>query len=163
MGFGKDGTGAILREHNAITTGTLASVTAVKQAGAIAIEDDFRIIKVEYIATQGINNDFGTGETVVLGIANDELSVAEIAECLVTDGPVDRNDRVQMERAERAVWLIDVIGDDPFTVARGEKVLRWTFSNPEGWTWFAWNPMADALAASSVINLDMKYFGVWVT
>lgn len=164
MGFGKDGKGAILIEADGITLGTLADRTAVKANAQLAIQDDFRIIKTEVKAMcQGLT---AQEYPVYFGIADHELSVAEIKECLDTDGPLDRNDRVAVERAERPVWLLGQFGrasSSELIAVEVEKTLRWTFSNPEGWTFFAFNHSGGALTTGGSIRFQAKHFGVWVT
>ncbi len=169
MGFGKDGKGAIIRENVTITVGGLAAVAVIKGT-SLSISEDFRILKTEYFISQS-GNWGAVGDEVIIGFADDELSVGEIAECLNVDGPVDRNDRLAEERVMRAVWsLIDLKGDSTTVVMQPpndgkfmEHKPRWTFSNPEGWTWFAYNPLSGALTAGAVFIINAKYFGVWVT
>ncbi len=169
MGFGKDGKGVIVRETQTITVGGLTSGTTIK-GGTLTLSEDFRILKTEYLITQ-IGNWGAIGDEVVIGIADNELSVGEISECISIDGPLDRNDNVGHERSMRPVWLLlDLKGDSTTTVKEppndGQMMtfnLRWTFSDPEGWTWFAFNPLAGSLTAGAVFNIIAKHYGVWVT
>lgn len=171
MGFGKDGKGAIITHADIITLSTLANNTALKQASPLVLDEDFRLIKMEMAATLvGL-----TAEEVPihLYIVNDELTVAEIAECITNAGPVDRNDRVAQERAERAVFLIGTFPEGVTTSVpvhgragmEGiiEQTIRWTFSNPEGWAIVAFNQSGGTLTTGAVIRFVAKYFGVWVT
>ncbi len=108
----------------------------------------------------------------MLGICNGELSVAEIAEALTVDGPGDRNDRVNQEQAERAVWIIgtpdatgggtqfNLKGQNGSTIIEWKK--RWTFSDPEGWDFFIFN-LGTALTTGGNANLLATNYGVWVT
>ena len=174
MGFGKQGKGCILREIQTITVGALASGVAIKAASQVAIEDDFRIMKSEYFM---VVRDQAAGSVVpvdhlLIGIANNELSVGEIAECIAVDGPKDRNDAVPNERSHRAVWLLEIlehIGDANLAnrnsreSTKGEWVNPWTFSNGDGWTWFAYNPSGAAATSGMVIDIVAKHYGVWVT
>lgn len=163
MGFGKDGKGVIIRDTDLITLGALASNAVVKQSNALAIEDDFRIIKLEVLPNVELMTA-GEGQ-VVFGIADDELTVTEIAEALVVDGPVDRNDRVKDEQASRPVWALCQMNNPNEMPNNGmpiEKTLRWTFSNPEGWAFFAFNVGA-TLTTGGVIRFQAKFYGVWVT
>ncbi len=169
MGFGKDGKGVIIREDDIITLATLASKTVVKQDAALVMAEDFRMIKVRsFIHLHGGTFTDNDGP-LIIGIANDELTVAEIKECLEANGPLNRNDRIPEERSMRAVFelamlqfveggaVVQQIVETPL-----ESIIRWTFSNPEGWTWFAYNFGGSALATGGVIKLRNKYFGVWV-
>ncbi len=175
MGFGKDGRGVIMRfGDNADDVSALAALTALKVTASITLGEDFRLIKIaELLAyVTGLVAD----EALQLGIADGELSVAEIAEAIVVAGPSDRNDNLARERAERPVWLLGGVaaGDGGGAGAAGliksmkmlqhEKVLRWTFSDPEGFDFFWWNPTNAAISAGSQeASLRCKLFGVWVT
>lgn len=170
MGFGKDGKGVILRESQTITLGTLASSTAIKAASNLAVTEDFRIIKSEILVSfRAMQPD---ESPIILGLADNELSVAEIGECLLVDGPVDRNDRQKEEEATRPVW--EICQNTPQVFAGPsdnapnnglpiEKTFRWTFSNDEGWCWFAWNASGAALDGGGSIVIHAKHFGVWVS
>ncbi len=172
MGFGKDGKGAILKERVKITVGNLAADTGILSTSgnriSDALQDDFRIIKTEYIVTK--RDQTGGEGTLLLGIADGELSLAEIEENIELAGPVDRNDRISTERAERPVWVLGHMGDNDDLVGVGsggfqptrEKVLRWTFSNPEAWDWFVYNS-GTILTAGTIVEIYAKHFGVWVT
>ncbi len=170
MGFGKDGKGALIRESTSLDLGTLGAVTAIKADAALVIGDDFRLLKSEIMAT--LERDLGgTDEAVLIGIADNELSVAEIAECLVANGPIDRNDNLANERAMRPVWIIGQfrgVGAVE-TIHMGLPIIHkgkpWTFSNPEGWTFFAFNPTGAALADTNTpeVKLFATHYGVWVT
>ncbi len=170
MGFGKDGKGVIIRETVGLTIGALVAGAVVKHTAGLTLGEDFRIIKTEFFVNQLAN--FGAvGDSIIIGICNGELSETEIAESLAVDGPNDRNDRVPEEQAMRAVWPIVHIKGNSTTVPEQppndglpmEKVLRWTFSNPEGWSWYAQNPLQGALTTGAVFQIRAKYFGVWVT
>ncbi len=171
MGFGKDGKGVIIREKPVITVGGLASIAVIKQAGGITLQSsDFRIIKTEYMIVQ--RGAFGAeGDSVLIGLADNELSVTEIAEAINVDGPVDKNDHVKMEQASRPVWLLAHIKEPHQSttsyanirdLAPSEKVFRWTFTATEAWTWFAYNPLGGALTTGAVFVIFAKHYGVWV-
>ncbi len=171
MGFGKDGKGVIITHADIVTLATLANNTAIKQASPLALQEDFRLIKLTMAAALvGLT----PGEVPIhFYLCNGELTVAEIAENITNAGPLDRNDRVQQERAERAVFLIGtfpegVVADIPVHGDGGEegiinKTIRWTFSNPEGWAIVAFNQAGVTLTTGAVIRFVSKYYGVWVT
>ncbi len=172
MGFGKGGTGAIIKERTSVALSTLGQNIAIKIDGApVAITDDFRILKSEvFCEIEGLTS--GQGNGLMLGIADDELTVAEIAEAINQSGPVDRNDNVANERAMRPVWLISALDELGGAVvgrfhgdAGGSRIewkKRWTFSNPEGWIFFIWNESA-ALTTGATARLVATHYGVWVT
>ncbi len=168
MGFGKNNTGAILRSKEAVVLLTLAADTAILFGSGITIGEDFRILKSETVAfVEGLTS--GDGDGLMLGMANGDLSVTEIAECLLVDGPTDRNDAVKNERAMRAVWIIGGINDLQHNFRgkeSGGNIIvhkpRWTFSDPEGWNYFIFNAGL-ALTTGSTAKLISTIFGVWVT
>ncbi len=169
MGFGKDGKGVIITQADLVTLGTLANNAYIKQAGAIAISEDFRLIKVE-LAAEMVGGTGGESPLHVY-LTNDELTVAEVAEAITVAGPVDRNDRVAQEQAERAVFLLGSfrvtsnnahIHGPKAQQAIIEKTIRWTFSNPEGWSIGVFNQSGGTLTTGAVMRFVAKYFGVWV-
>ncbi len=165
MGFGKDGKGAIIYEKNIITLGALANATTKKADGQIALTEDFRLIKSEImVVAQGV----AAGDApLCFGIADNELTEAEIAEVMEQSGPVDKNDNLRSERAMRPVWPLMYLGDgDEADVPQDgiyEKVLRWTFSDADGWVFFIHNDTGGALTTGAVVRFRAKHFGVWVT
>ncbi len=175
MGFGKDHRGMILREKVTLTVGGLAANSVVFHTGGIILETtSFRILKTEYFVTQ--SGAFAAeGDEVIIGIANGELSAAEVASSLISAGPDDRNDRVGEELAMRAVWLTGPNIKEPadpaavttFSAPSNSGLLmsfslRWTFTPTEGWNWFAFNPLGGALTSGAVFFITAKHFGVWV-
>ncbi len=169
MGFGKDGKGAIIRERITLTAGNLAAAGVVKHTSGLTLGEDFRILKIKYHLT--LQGNFGAlGDQVIVGFANGELSTSEISNCINTDGPNDSNDRLNTEQAERAAWLWHQIVGSSTTVPNAaledgrvlEQTPRWTFSNPEGWAWFLYNPLGGALTSGLVISVNATYYGVWV-
>ncbi len=172
MGFGKDGKGEIITETKQQALGTLGNVTAITVATPLVMAEDFRIIKTEMAAlVTGLTTAEGQG--LMIGIANGALTVAQIAEAISAQGPLNRNDRARQEFAMRFVKLLATIagGDNASTVKRFEnaegggmisETIRWTFSSPEGWQFFVWNNGV-ALTTGSSVRLQAKHFGVWVT
>ncbi len=170
MGFGKDGKGVIIHETNIITLGTLADGAAViADVDAIILTEDFRSLKTEFFI--GTNESIAAGDgPIYIGIADGELTAPEIAEQLAQNGPLGRNDNLRTERGMRPIWVLDVFGPgqqngtgDKAFHGMAKKNLRWTFSNPAGWNWFAFNQSGGALVTGTVIRLRAKHFGVWVT
>lgn len=173
MGFGKQGTGVIIRNTTADALGALTQNDVVK-LDAITMGEDFRMLKSQIFSSiSGLTAGEGIG--LLFGVCNGELSVAEIAECLTTDGPTDRNDRVLEEQANRFVQLLgrylpsghqtsptELIlfgeGGQPFV----EHKPRWTFSNPEGWDYFVIN-MSTAITTGATAVMMNRHYGVWVT
>ncbi len=112
MGFGKDGKGVIIYEDLQITVGNLASQAAVAAAGGITLGEDFRMLKSEIHILMGDPGWGAIGDTVIIGIADGELSVGEIAQAINANGPTDRNDNLLTEQANRPVWpIVTLVGD----------------------------------------------------
>jgi len=171
MGFGKNGTGAILRTKETVGLATLAADAAIKLTSGITPKEDFRMLKAEIIAhVEGITTLEGTG--LMIGIANGDLSVTEIAEAILADGPNDRNDRVKQEKAERFVKTFGLLDKQlsqtggNFVGKGGDRVLevkpRWTFSDPEGWDLFIFNN-GNTLTTGATVELIATYYGLWLS
>ncbi len=174
MGFGKDGKGVMIIENPTVALGALAAGTAILLTGGVTIQEDFRILRSDIMALiAGLTAGEGIG--LLFGIANGELSATEIAQALLVEGPVDRNDAVSNERAGRNVKVLsalDLYGNPSATAGllRGENggpiiqsKHRWTYSDPEGWNFFVFNASAGTLTTGSVCDVNVKHFGVWVT
>ncbi|CAN8138849.1 hypothetical protein THIOSC15_1170001 [uncultured Thiomicrorhabdus sp.] len=164
-GFGKDGRGSITYENLQQALGTLGNRTAItidtSRSSHNDLGDDFRIIKMEVTAAW---NGWTAGEgPVLIGLASGELTVAEIAECLES-APSDRNSHDAMASAHWPVWPLGFVngynGETRITV---EKTIRWTFSDPEAFQFFAYNMDAGSLTTGSSVTILAKIFGVWVT
>ncbi len=171
MGFGKDGTGSIIRENRATALGALAADAAIKMTG-LTLAEDFRILRSDVFAHVDILTA-GEGQGLLFGIANGELTAVEIAECLNDNGPSDRNDRALHETASRNVKvlssaiLIDSGGvSRHFVGDQGGPMItskhRWTYSDPEGWAFFVYND-GPTLTTGSICRYQATQFGVWVT
>ncbi len=173
MGFGKDGKGVIIREAPTVALATLAADTALVMGKNVTLAEDFRMLKSKIRGTlKGVT----TGELeagLMLGIANGQLTAAQIKASLEANGPNDRSDRASIELAERYVQLIGefrgvnnndseigLMGDEggPVVVIKP----RWTFSDPESWQFFIWNNGAAPTTGASVV-LQVVHYGVWVT
>ncbi len=162
MGFGKDGKGVIIRKRHFITLANLASQTVIFEGTPLVFGEDFRLIKAEFII-QSENST--TDESVMIGLADGDLTIVEIKESLEATGPVDRNENVQNERAMRPVWPICQVGNATRVPNDGlpiEQVFRWTFSDPEGWNIFAYNNSGSILTTGMLVPVLAKYYGVWV-
>ncbi len=164
MGFGKDNKGVIIREDNAIALGALAARTVILFP-ALALEEDFRMLKSEIWAILDDHAN-GDGAKIVLGLACAELSLAEVEEALEINGPINRNDRLQEERATRPVWLIEGFEEKSDAsvqrMAKQEWKKRWTFSNADGWNFFIYNQSNGPLTTGSTVRISATHYGVWV-
>jgi len=172
MGFGKDGKGAMIRENNSLTVGTLLAADLVSMP-AIAVTEDFRILKTEvYAHIEGLTAGEGIG--LILGIADAELSDTEIEEALEINGPLDRNDRLSYEKVTRPVWpiaaleIVDAGGlAQRFIGLNGGPMIewkkRWTFSSPEGFEFWLYNDGVGTITTGATLKVLATHYGVWVT
>ncbi len=170
MGFGKDGKGAIIRENLTITLGGLASGSAITGT-ALVLGAPFRILKSEIFAHCDALTA-GDGQGLLLGIANGELSAADIAGCLTTNGPLDFNDRSGLETAERNVKVLSATefrdtaatsrsfsGEDGGPMITSKH--RWTYGAPEAWDWFVFND-GPTITTGAVVRIVVVHFGMWI-
>ncbi len=171
MGFGKNDTGVIIRDVTAGAVGSLPAVTAVAFAGP-AITDDFRMLKMESL---GIVTGLTTTEyeSLIFGIANADLSVTEIKECIEANGPLNRNDRDLQEFAMRNVKVISQLKHErgplePTTVRLDHNDLpvvskhRWTYSKGVGWQYFLYNRGSQTLTTGAIFRSLHTIFGLWL-
>ncbi len=170
MGFGKDNRGAIIRETQTITVGALAADAAVTGT-ALAITDDFRILKTVIDAhIDGLTAAEGIG--LRLGIANGDLTVAQIAEAITTDGPLNSSDRDKIEEAERFAKQFAIAEfsnaaetEMQFKNEQGGALIevkpRWTFNKGVGWDWFVFNN-GPTLTTGASLRIVATHYGVWV-
>lgn len=166
-------TGQIIREETTIALAALASKTALPFGDLNnAMVEDFRILKSEVVAfIDGLTAN--EADDIYLGIANGELTAAEIAEAIVMDGPLNRNDRLLTERSMRFVKIFASLElKNPATDVKGAFVdrsnsammvikPRWTFANPDAWNWFIFNN-GTALTTGSSVRLIASSYGLWV-
>ncbi len=174
----KDSKAVIVTEIQTVALGTLADQAALKFTQLTLVED-FRILKSEIVAlVVGIDdNDLVAG--LLFGIANNNLTVAEIAEAITVQGPLNRNAREEHEQTGRWVKILSAAETLPrgpqstlgtetvvFRGAGGEPMIiskdRWTYANPEGWCFFLFNNTGSAFATGAIARLSAKHFGVWV-
>lgn len=163
MGFGKDGKGVIIYHNDeSVLGGALGAGNAgvIPMDPGTSIEEDFRLLKLQgcfHVA------NLAAGELVIIGIADGELTATEIQEALQAS-PVDSNDNLNNERAQRPVFpLAYLSGDEPSKMVDLEASVRWTFSDNEFVQWFVFNPSDTAAHAGALTVISFaKLFGVWV-
>jgi len=160
-----------MRDESSLSLGALEQGTCVKVDGVL-ITEDFRMLKAEIsVHINGLTPL--DGNNLILGIANGELTVDEIAEAIVANGPINRTQRLQQERAERNVKIVSTTDKQlsSETIARfrnkyGGPIIElkhpWTYSNSDGWSWFIYN-RGPGLTAGGAASLLATYYGVWVT
>ncbi len=170
MGFGKDGTGVILREARGQAIGALASEAAIILGTNTAILERFRIIKLEvYAVINAMTTGEGTG--LLFGIADGDFSISEIEAAIEVTGPLGPNDNVLEEVAERYVKILGAVDRETGTEAifenekgghKMERNIRWTFARTKSWNFFIYN-LGAAFTTGATCNLRATSYGVWVT
>ncbi len=165
MGFGKDGRGVIVRMNEQQALGTLGAVTAIL-AKNFAFTEDFRCISVNLDFTMS-NLTLGQGP-IGIYLANGNMSVAEVAETLTVQGPLGPNAQTENEQAMRPVYRLGVFGHGEVLAEHmhfsSKRNIRWTFSNPDGISIFAFNHSTSSALSTTdpVVNIMGDIFGVWV-
>ncbi len=171
-GFGKDGKGQILYDTSLSSVDLTAITTrdVVELGGAYheALEEDFRMLRCDYWI--GIN----PAQAIVIldgplmvGLAAANLTAAQIEEAIEAI-PVNRGDTA-LEASMRPVWPLEVfnlwdVDSGPIdTTRKGTFNPKWTFQNPDGWTWWTYNMSDATMVTGSDISIFAKYFGVWVS
>ncbi len=171
MGFGKDGKGVIIKAVASITVGALAQFDVVKSAGPV-ITEDFRMIKtVLQAAIVGVTA--AESPYLVLGIANNKLTAAEIEGSIEAAGPLHRSDHILQEAAERytkdlaMTERMDPADTEGRFVGRDggpiiEETIRWTFDAPAGgWCHWLYN-LGDGLTTGATVTVKSTHYGVWI-
>ncbi len=170
MGFGKDHKGVIIREFHSNALGALANSTAII-VGNIVLEEDFRVLK-KILTVNVANLTAGQGAGLVFGVSNAELTLLELQEAILVDGPTNRNDRLKEERAGRHVHIVGHARTDgvnattlQFEGMNGANIIedkfRWTYSDPEGWDYFVFNA-STVLTSGAIVTTIATVYGVWV-
>lgn len=171
MGFGKNETGVIVRDVTAGALGAVSATAAVKFAGP-EITDDFRMLKMESLGVvTGLTS--GEAKSLIFGIANDDLSAADIAEAINSGAPLNRADRDLTEFAMRNVKILSQLQPGPLTdnthmllQKNGgdpvESKHRWTYTKGVGWAYFIYNRGDVALTTGAIFRSSHTIFGLWL-
>ncbi len=168
MGFGKDGKGIIIRETDTITLSTLLNGAFIKQNNPLAITNDFRIIKSEYV--MGFTAHTAGEVPIDVYLINDDLSAADVAGAITIDGPLGKADRDKAEAAMRFVKLLGTLQQQAVGHLLGpqnqhgvvEIIPRWTFALGVGWAVGAFNNSGATLTTGTEVRFSAKHYGVWV-
>lgn len=169
MGFGKDGRGVILYGGCQINIGGLASLDVIG-ASMLTFTEDFRLLKLEgWGATDSYT--VGASHALLVGLADGDLSDAEIEECLEARSQ-HPNDRISVEQSERPVWPLGILTERQISASEMAALLnngqsavwkqRWTFG-PSGIKIWAYNfDNTGAFGTAAYLNFYCKLYGVWV-
>ncbi len=176
MGFGKNKTGAIVRESTTQALGALAARAAIFMAGP-TLTEDFRMLKSE-ITCFVDSLTAGQGDFLQLYLVQSGVSLAQAEAAIETTGPLQRGNRDGEEIAERFVrgygitlphqhdgeteaMFVDAINGTPTIVAKP----RWTMPNRVGtasWNYMIFNAGA-TLTTGSTARLRATHYGVWLS
>ncbi len=172
MGIGKDGKGAMLREHRSQALSTLANTVGIFVGTKLAIAEDFRMLKAEVAAgIDGLAPGEGTG--LYLYLVDTDLGLTEVDETIENNGPLSIQDSILEAIAERKVQLVGVfeggVGDTAGMfrdVMTGAPVLtikpRWTFGNGKSWNYLVFNRSGSTLTTGATVKINSTTFGVWI-
>ncbi len=170
--------GVIITEVQTVALGTLADQAAIELT-SLTLAEDFRILRSEIFAGAINFDDNEELQGLLFGIVNGALTAPLIANAVVAGGPLNRNDRLNIELAER--WVKVLSQATPVTqgnlsdrtnqscMFRGEgnsplitSKDRWTYQASEGWSFFVFNNTGSALTTGATARVTAKHFGVWV-
>ncbi len=171
--------GSIITEVQTIALSTLADQAAIKYT-QLTLEEDFRILKSEIFAGFNEADEDDNLSGLLFGIANNNLTVAQIAEAITAQGPLGRDSVTPKEHANRWVKVLSQAITLPQGASNAQTGIqgiwpgeggspmitskdRWTYSDPDGWCFFVFNNTGSALATGAKARLTAKHFGVWVT
>lgn len=170
MGFGKDGKGVIIRESRSQALGTLANGSAILIGTKLGTLERFRMLKAEIYCVVTLVTT-GEGSGYIFGLADGDLTLAEIEGAIESSGPLGPNDSITEAISDRPVWFTGMTDKEsgvtvPFENETGGHMMtakpRWTFGRSKSWNWFIYNQGA-APTTGSVASIRCKEFGVWVT
>ncbi len=104
---------------------------------------------------------------ILWGISDNEMTIAEISETLLLNGPLIRGEIPGEERAMRPVWPLGVLTNSGNAVGHKidmtESKIRWTFKEGIGFNFWVFNMDDAALSAGSQeVGFLGTAFGVWV-
>ncbi len=174
MGFGKDGKGVIIMQDLEQTIGTLAQNAGLIISTNPPILERFRMLRADLFATM---TSVAAGELggAELYLADGDLTLPEIEEALEQNGPNGPNDTVAEAIAMRAIFRVGAALARDVSIAQegvhlindtGGPLLsvkpRWTFARTKSWNWVLYNN-GPAPTTGSILKINAKAFGVWVT
>ncbi len=134
----------------------------------LTLADDFFAKFVDYAFNWHTPN-FVAGEGIVLVyLVAGDLSTSEFYEAFDTDGPAERSDRIETERATRPIWPIGYLPhrDASLDFLFGRFTLPgkgWMFSDSDGWRWAFINEGSQNFTTGQVIEMSSAWFGRWVS
>lgn len=167
-GVGKDGALTVLHFSNDVDVGSLGPNSVASVSAGPLMTQRYRIIRMKgWVAGDALTSDIGP---VVFGLTDDQLSLAEIDECMSAI-PTRKNDTPMIEEAARAVFPFGAV----FKSGGDGRVLEpfdskdWPFSGHtveigDNIKMFAWNAdQMSTLGANDQVNFYCKIWGVFIS
>ncbi len=148
-----------------ITLSTLANNIVIKESNALDLNEDFFCVSMDITASLR-GGTAGEGP-IKIGWANDDLSVAEIAEALAA-APLGPASIIERERARRPVRMIGQFTglstneelNDGVTLRVKVRRLFSSGAN-KALTMWAQNRTGAGLTGGQVVSLDYRLYGFW--
>ncbi len=172
MGFGKDGKGQILWDFAQILPGALVAGDTASAASANNLEEDFRMLRMDYFVSWFPVLTDGLEGPLLFGVAAGQVSAGEVEECIEAR-PKTSGDVPASEEVMRPVWPLETFqfyvdagsgyaagGDD--LSKKGSFSPKWTFLDSQEWNFWVYNYSSNTLVTGGQINVIAKCFGVWV-
>ncbi len=162
---------AIIKERSDITLGALSGEDVAAIAGPV-LTMGYRIIKTVWTGV-AVGITAGEGSGLILGIANNDLTAAQIEASLEAQGPLFRGDRNLEELSNRFTKIVGqsvpVLGAvelafvGPEGGAPVSTILRWSFPlGTSGWKWFIYN-LGTGLTTGGTMRIMATHYGVWLS
>ncbi len=162
---------AIIKDVSIITIGGLSGQDVAAQAGPV-LQKGYRLIKTR-LAAHAVGVTSGEGGGLILGIANNDLTAAQIEASLEAGGPLFRGDRDLEEQAERFTKIVGAVAQaqnvstehkftGPENGSPWEFVSRWSFPlGTAGWKWFVYN-LGTGMTTGATVRILATHYGVWL-
>ena len=155
---------ATIPDEDVITLSTLAAGTVIKQANPLELTEDYYAISMDITVAL---RDFTPAEgPIKIGWANDDLTVAEIAEAINAQ-PLGPSDIIEIERARRPVrefgLFPGLVSNESLNNGVTLRVpIRRLFSSGVGFVLWAQNRGAATLTTGAVVSMQYRLYGRWV-
>lgn len=155
---------AVIPDSTGITLGTLADATVVKGSTPPLVAQDFRHVSLD--ATVGVYGQTVGEGPVVIGFADNQLTVTEIKEALEAQ-PLNANDIPAAEYAKRKVRVMGMFSalsiDEILNEGRPKRIkMRVEVPNGKGPPCpFAYNLSGGPLTGGAIVKIVLKYYGQW--
>ncbi len=162
---------AIIKDNTIVTLGALSGQAVAAQAGPV-LKQGYRIVKTIWSAVAiGLTAAEATG--LILGLANNDLTAAQIKESLEAGGPLNRGDRDLEEKANRFTKQMGMM-ETPLVAAtesrfKGpeggsptESKIMWSFPlGNAGFKWWIYN-LGTGLTTGASVRVLATHMGVWL-